>query len=238
VFKHVEASVLLEGLRSTATHNDTQNRTLAACCRKFALFVQTFAPYFNVLSICTHVRTEWSGCFWGVVGLLFQVSTLRYTTISPISVLTMSQEASDNLLFLEKIANTLEAMASVLPPYHQIYAICKRRIGNVQDIVEDENLATLMSHVYLDIVTILLDMYRVFGRTTQGTSRGSHMLHKSRQEYQSELWFRAKSNQESFIRCSRPPVALRITTFGYDRLPHHSRIILLTIYRGYIAAFD
>lgn len=74
------------------------------------------------------------------------------------------------MLFLEKIADMCEAMASVLPPYHQIYSICKRRIGNVQISVQDDRLATLMSYTYLDIVNLFLETYRVFFREPLGAS--------------------------------------------------------------------
>lgn len=70
---HVDAATLLDELRNIAASNDAGGRSLAAAARKFALFVQKFAPYFNVLSICTQVKTEWPSCFWGVVGLVFQV---------------------------------------------------------------------------------------------------------------------------------------------------------------------
>jgi hypothetical protein len=73
VFRHVDASTLLDELRNVATRHSGTNRPLATCSRKFALFVQTFAPYFNVLSICTQIKAEWPGCFWGLIQLLFQV---------------------------------------------------------------------------------------------------------------------------------------------------------------------
>jgi hypothetical protein len=73
------------------------------------------------------------------------------------------------MLFLEKIADMFEAMASVLPPYRQIYTICKRRIGNVQISVEDDRLSMLMSYTFLDIVNVLLDVYRIFFREPLGT---------------------------------------------------------------------
>jgi hypothetical protein len=77
VFRHVEPALLLEELRSIAACNNTGDQTLVACSRKFVLFVQTFAPYFNVLSICTKVRAEWPGCLWGLLHLLFQVRMLE-----------------------------------------------------------------------------------------------------------------------------------------------------------------
>jgi hypothetical protein len=65
--------VLLEELHNVATRHNTSGNLLATCSRKFAIFVQTFAPYFNILGICTQVRAEWSSCFWGLVRLIYQV---------------------------------------------------------------------------------------------------------------------------------------------------------------------
>lgn len=79
VFRHVDASSLLDELRNNIARNITRDRRIAAPSRKLALFVQAFAPYFDVLSICTKVRPEWPGCFWGLVRLLYQVRT-RDTT--------------------------------------------------------------------------------------------------------------------------------------------------------------
>jgi hypothetical protein len=75
-FHQLEATVLLEELRNVATRSGTSGSRLATCSRKFAVFVQTFAPYFFILSICTQVRAEWSGCFWGLVRLVYQVRLL------------------------------------------------------------------------------------------------------------------------------------------------------------------
>jgi hypothetical protein len=80
VFHQVQASSLLDELRDIVARNSTGDQTLVTCSRKFALFVQTFAPYFNVLSICTQIRTEWAGCLWGLVRLVFQVCTLNCAT--------------------------------------------------------------------------------------------------------------------------------------------------------------
>jgi hypothetical protein len=80
------------------------------------------------------------------------------------------------MLFLEKIADLFEAMASILPPYHQIFAICKRRLSDAQAHVEDKSLAALMSYVYLDILQLLLDTYGLFFRDLQGTFQAPSML--------------------------------------------------------------
>ncbi|KAF2833974.1 hypothetical protein CC86DRAFT_312197 [Ophiobolus disseminans] len=149
-FRSVNASSLLDELRSIAARTNIGDHAVATSSRKIALFVQTFAPYFNVLSICIQVKTEWSDCFWGLVALLYQV-------------------ASEYPLFLQKIADLFEAMASVLPPYHQIYAVCKRRMGSIETNAEDMRLASLMSYAYLDICKLLLDTYLIFVRDTRGT---------------------------------------------------------------------
>lgn len=60
-----------------------------------------------------------------------------------------------------------EVMASVLPPYNQIYTICKRRMGRPQVDTEDERLTNLMSYAYADIVRMCLDVYSIFFRDVQ-----------------------------------------------------------------------
>jgi hypothetical protein len=71
------------------------------------------------------------------------------------------------VLFLEKIADIFEAMANILPPYHQIYTMCKRHMSGMHVDAEDERLATLMSYAYADMVRICLDFYIVFFRNIQ-----------------------------------------------------------------------
>ncbi|KAH7085131.1 hypothetical protein BKA63DRAFT_499053 [Paraphoma chrysanthemicola] len=149
-FHHIDSSLLLEQLRNVAAREHASERTLIACSRKCALFVQTFAPYFNVLNICTQARPEWSGCFWGLVHLVIQV-------------------ASDYPLFMEKVANLIEAIANMLPPYHQIYATCRNRTSSAQTITKDVHLEALMSYAYYDLVDLFLDIYCIFFRGTLGT---------------------------------------------------------------------
>ncbi|KAH7389505.1 hypothetical protein DE146DRAFT_165928 [Phaeosphaeria sp. MPI-PUGE-AT-0046c] len=148
-FDHVNVSSLLDDLRGISNQSSTDDRIAIACSRKFTLFVRTFSPYFDILSICTKIRPEWIGCFWALIRLLFQV-------------------ASNYVLFLEKVANMFEVMASVLPPYHQIYNICKRRVDSSHADADDQRLATLMSYAYADIVRMCLDIYRVFLRSSYG----------------------------------------------------------------------
>jgi hypothetical protein len=76
--------------------------------------------------------------------------------------------AGNYVLFLEKIADMFEVMASVLPPYNQIYATCKRRLDCPQVETGDGHLKTLMSFVYADLVTMCLGIYRIFFRNLPG----------------------------------------------------------------------
>ncbi|KAF2035518.1 hypothetical protein EK21DRAFT_53964, partial [Setomelanomma holmii] len=144
-FRHVEATALLDELRSLATSDNASERSLTASARRCGLFVQAFAPYFSVLSLCTQSQAEWSGCFFGLLLLTFQA-------------------ASEHSLFLEKVANIFEAITSILPPYHQIYAACQYRMDSAPGVNDDVQLATLMSFVYEDLVTLLLDIYCIFFR--------------------------------------------------------------------------
>ena len=90
-------------------------------------------------------------------------------TTVPSKMLITLQVASNYVLLLEKVADMFEAMASVLPPYHQIYAICKRRTDGSHVDTEDERLTTFMSYAYADIVRMSLDVYGIFFREQQGT---------------------------------------------------------------------
>ncbi|KAL5120085.1 hypothetical protein ACEQ8H_001910 [Pleosporales sp. CAS-2024a] len=137
------------------TRNSLSAPACAVTFRKLAMFVQAFAPYFHVLGICTRVKVEWPGCFWALIKLLFQA-------------------VEENRLFSEKVANMFEAIASILPPYHHMYAIRKRRLGHFQVPVEDEHLTMLMSYVYADLVRLCLDLYRIFFRNVQ--SFGSRQM--------------------------------------------------------------
>jgi hypothetical protein len=72
------------------------------------------------------------------------------------------------MLFLEKISDMFEALANVLPPYRQIYTICKQCIHSSQTETEDAHLTMLMSFAYADIVRLCLDLYRIFLRDNAG----------------------------------------------------------------------
>jgi hypothetical protein len=73
------------------------------------------------------------------------------------------------MLFLEKISDMFEALANGLPPYRQIYTICKQRMHSSQTDTDDAHLTMLMSFAYADIVRMCLDLYRIFLRDTTGT---------------------------------------------------------------------
>jgi hypothetical protein len=75
------------------------------------------------------------------------------------------------VLFSEKVADIFEAVANVLPPYQQIYTICKRRLNGSQVDTQDERLAMLMSYAYADVVKLCLDMYRIFFRDVRSKCR-------------------------------------------------------------------
>jgi hypothetical protein len=166
-FHQLEAASLLEELRNAATRSSMCGSSLATCSRKLAIFVQTFAPYFNILGVCTQVREEWSGCFWGLVHLLYQVRILKCSKKK--RALMRPQTASSYMLFFEKIADMFEAIANVLPPYRQIYTLCQQRIDSSQVDTEDTQLTMLMSFAYADVVRICLDLYRIFFRDNTGT---------------------------------------------------------------------
>jgi hypothetical protein len=89
------------------------------------------------------------------------------------------QVASDHVLFLEKIADMFEVMANVLPPYQEIYVVCRQRMDNVHVATEDERLTTLMSYAYADLVKVCLDCYRIFFRDNHSKSLHSRCNDKS-----------------------------------------------------------
>jgi len=63
-----------------------------------------------------------------------------------------------------------EVMASILPPYQQIYTICKQRLHGTQVDAQDERLAMLMSYAFSDLVKLCLDIYRIFFRDAESKS--------------------------------------------------------------------
>lgn len=73
------------------------------------------------------------------------------------------------MLLFEKIADVFEAIAHTLPLYRQIYEVCNRCTSDPHLKEDDLHLATLMSYVYFDTVQLLLEIYRIFCRGTQGT---------------------------------------------------------------------
>ncbi|CAO2658715.1 Nn.00g064380.m01.CDS01 [Neocucurbitaria sp. VM-36] len=162
---HTNASLFLDELRTTSASNGASNRGLAECCRKFGLFSRVFAPYFDILSVCVHIRPEWVGSFWGIVRLVFKAG-------------------SDFPILLEKIADMLEAVAHILPPYQHILETCERNTFSLETRTEDPRLAMLLSYVYMDLVQIFLDLYRIFCRGSQGL----RLRHLTLDSTQSALW--------------------------------------------------
>ncbi|KAL6707170.1 hypothetical protein ACN47E_004717 [Coniothyrium glycines] len=143
------SSVLLNALRTASTGSHGANAAFSRDSQKFALFVRTFMPYFEVLSICTTVNSEWTQWFWGTLHLLFEGSCR-------------------NPLLLEKIASMFEAIAHVLPRYQQIYDTCRHNVSVTQLSNEDHRLATLISWAYADIVELILDLYLICGPRIEG----------------------------------------------------------------------
>lgn len=90
-------------------------------------------------------------------------------------MLKQKQMSSAYILLLEKVADMLEAIAHVLPPYQQIYETYSANTpdSNVKD--EDFHLAALMSYVYADFVQLFLELYYVFCRGSQGTLQDSRL---------------------------------------------------------------
>ncbi|KAF1839228.1 hypothetical protein BDW02DRAFT_231629 [Decorospora gaudefroyi] len=165
-FRHdADTSLLLDELRQVSACNGSGDRRIVACSRKFTLFVRAFAPYFDIVSLCVDLRPEWIGWFWGLVRLVFKVSR-------------------DHQLFQEKLADMLERVAHIIPPYQQIYEVCKRNSSDSRVKAEEYHLAALMSYVYVDLVQIWLELYLIFCRGPPGTCSRILTLDKT----QSALW--------------------------------------------------
>ncbi|KAH7359977.1 hypothetical protein BKA66DRAFT_426346 [Pyrenochaeta sp. MPI-SDFR-AT-0127] len=164
-FHHqANASLLLNELHSV-TSNSIKDPKLVLCSRKFAFFVRTFAPYFDVLNICVQVRPEWVGWFWGIVRLVLKTS-------------------SDYPSVQEKIADMFEVVAHILPLYKHIYETSRRSTSDSQSHSEDDRLTALMSYVYADLVYFSLDVYHVFCRG----SKGFGLRHPTFESTQPALW--------------------------------------------------
>ncbi|EDU46993.1 conserved hypothetical protein [Pyrenophora tritici-repentis Pt-1C-BFP] len=97
-------------------------------------------------------------------------STLQHPLFDEIS--------SDYAVFLEKIADIFEAVAQIIPPYQQIYEVCKRNTFDPNGGAEGLHLAALMSYVYADLVQLCLDLYWVFCRGAQGRSESREAVAK------------------------------------------------------------
>jgi len=79
------------------------------------------------------------------------------------------QISSDYTVLLEKIADAFESTAQILPPYQQIYEVCKRNIVDTDVDAGGHYLAAVMSYVYVDLVQWCLELYQVFCRGVRGT---------------------------------------------------------------------
>ncbi|KAJ5031741.1 hypothetical protein PSV08DRAFT_399634 [Bipolaris maydis] len=144
------ASLLLDELCRVSVNNGSVDQRVVACSRKLTLFIRTLAPYFDLLSTCIKLQPEWISWFWGALRLVIK-----------------RQMSSAYVLLLEKVADMLEAIAHVMPPYQQIYEACSANTpdSNVKD--EDFYLAALMSYVYADFVQLFLELYCIFCRGSQ-----------------------------------------------------------------------
>ncbi|CAE7193427.1 hypothetical protein HRS9139_08925 [Pyrenophora teres f. teres] len=148
--QNATASLLLDELHRLSASNISGDRSIVLSSRKFALFIRAFAPYFDVLSTCVILRSEWVGGFWGVIRLVFKIG-------------------SDYAVFLEKIADIFEVVAQIIPHYQQIYEVCKHNTFDPNGDAGGLYLAALMSYVYADLVQFCLDLYRIFCRGAQGS---------------------------------------------------------------------
>ena len=83
--------------------------------------------------------------------------------------LTRKQMSGDCVLVLEKIADVLEAVSQIIPPYQEVYNICKRNGAESHGEAGDRHLAALLSCVYADLVQLFLELYCIFCRGAQST---------------------------------------------------------------------
>lgn len=158
---NASASLLLDELQASFTSTSICDQRLVACSQKFALLVQNFAPYFEILALCVQLRSEWASWLWGTIRLVFRIS-------------------SNHPVFLEKAADMLETIAHIVSPYRQMYEGCNRN-GPVSHLaVQDLHLAALMSNVYADIVCLCLDLYKIFCRSARGMNQID--------QYYGDLW--------------------------------------------------
>lgn len=69
---------------------------------------------------------------------------------------------------MEKVASIFEAVAHILPRYHQIHETCRRNAPSPESDPENYNLAILMSWAYADMVRLCLDVHSIIHRIDQG----------------------------------------------------------------------
>ncbi|KAI8934269.1 hypothetical protein NX059_009010 [Plenodomus lindquistii] len=150
-FQDASASLLLDELQSVSTSTSPSDRRLVVHSQKFDLFIRNFAPYCDILSLCVNLRPEQVSALWGIVRLIFKIS-------------------SNYAVFLEKIADMFDNIAQIASPYRQIYDICKRNALDSHFTAQDHRSAALLSNAYLDVVHFCLDIYRIFCRSVPAYS--------------------------------------------------------------------
>ena len=74
----------------------------------------------------------------------------------------------------------LEAVAHILPPYQHILETCERNTFSLETRTEDPRLAALLSYVYIDLVQLFLDLYRISCRGSRGKFVKVFMCHRVR----------------------------------------------------------
>ncbi|KAF2467048.1 uncharacterized protein BDR25DRAFT_267857 [Lindgomyces ingoldianus] len=145
VFSHyADTASMLEDMRSLCS-SQKEHQRLLNCSRKIGLFSHVFAAFFDTISIYAQPRPDWLCWFWGSIGLVFKLG-------------------SNYVLFLEKIADMFESIAHALPQYQQFHDSCRRQFQEVRH----DQMITLMSYVYADIIQFCLELYHMFSRGSQG----------------------------------------------------------------------
>jgi hypothetical protein len=120
-------------------------------------------------------QTRMARLFLGTCSSALPGAHTRYD-IDFTTELIASQVINNNVLFYEKVADMFEVTASILPPYQQIYTICKQRLHGAQIDAEDERLAMLMSYAFSDLIKLCLDIYRIFCRNVESKSCSHRIL--------------------------------------------------------------
>jgi hypothetical protein len=72
---YTDANSLISALEDLCQKDGSEDRRLVACKDKFELFALSFEGYFEMLSFCVEISPEWQLRLWGLLQLVFQVST-------------------------------------------------------------------------------------------------------------------------------------------------------------------